>query len=1206
MATPVIDYLLDRPTVSNPDGSLSISFPAANIETFGSPLTIQGNTYYGCIDLSSSPRGSSVDISGVSSLNKNRFHVRVVFWTPAILSGQQNLVDSDRLPFSLSLRATTTGLIQLVSSVQSTTVGWQEATTGLADLTPLHSSPFVTPGEWHVADLVYDTDTLGHFLDGVPVGIHGFGDRGDITLADAGSLAIGGSTGALAFKGQLAAVRVDAGIPVELEALLDQKRVTAQWYITTKLENLRPTKNLGEPSGSATYSTSTNSWRQDYHSGTIMFSAEATSAFAIYGAFLNCYNSLPSSVRDEALGFLVSDVVPAEDGRRLKSSFSKGAILQSPRSPEEAFQVTGRIYVNYEITGGPAGTGYPLEPPQTIIRGVSQRMERATWFWKNSAPTAHFVMGAILQHFLATGSTDAWGFPISDEESIKDKDSGAEIGRASNFEQATIFWSSTTGACVVQGDLRTKYMEVGGPTSYLGFPISDPRPIPGAAGNLYNAFQGGFICWFGGPDKMAIATPFTFFLDTIDTEEDEGPFSGQNDLYINISMREGASHYFFNQREPSDGTFDGGDFVTVHGTYGGVITPTEGAVFTLVIDVWDSDDLSGDDKLGTWSKTLDITNAWGFAENGGIIDSGAVDKIKNIRISLKPAVDISGLEEYQKYWGWLLPDGSGGGDFGTDWITRPQFADAFDGVDPDPEYWDVLDGYDTLFYNAAVSTLGRNGDCYGLALETLYARVSRSPFSLPLDRFTDWPVGEPTIVLKHQYQVGAQSIWYFLGHIYDGSTHNPRDVFNSTQECWNQGNYALIHFFQNSSLTSHGVVHTVIPVAWDTTSDPWTITVLDPNYVGKDRQPRKISVWSGLTPGTDMWYEYEFSSAIKFSGGRWGGSRMTYTPMSIIGTRPRVPTWDVIPLILSGVIAVFGDSLQSAAITAADGSDLNATGETATAILQAGGSIEGYFSPVPTLSAPGSATTSSPASILVSYGKPSSRTPARILPPGQHPPGNADTPPPSPFDPLSGTEKGQPDPTFVHTVTGTGSKNPLTYLLKSGLTSLSLSSDQPLSAGEALTISGHTIPTSSNTYTITLPHPRAVTFTVTAALGLPTAAGSAAARSKRNEATTVQLDLKTLKPGVVRIMARPGAGMLDVFPSNDALIGGAGVKVTVRGARRREQAFQLHGDGAKTAGGVRIKICRRLVGERVTVGYLVPGTDGREIARVEEEVVVTP
>jgi hypothetical protein len=114
--------------------------------------------------------------------------------------------------------------------------------------------------QWHVTNLVYDTDTLGHFLDGVPVGIHGFGDGGDIALADAGSLTIRGSTGAFAFKGQLADVRVDSGIPVELEALLDQKRVTAQWYITTKLENLRPTKNLGNPSGSATYSTSTNTY----------------------------------------------------------------------------------------------------------------------------------------------------------------------------------------------------------------------------------------------------------------------------------------------------------------------------------------------------------------------------------------------------------------------------------------------------------------------------------------------------------------------------------------------------------------------------------------------------------------------------------------------------------------------------------------------------------------------------------------------------------------------------------------------------------------------------------------------------------------------------------------------------------------------------------------------------------------------------------
>ena len=1211
MDTPVIDYILDRPTVTNPDGSIPINFPTANIETFGTPLTIQGETYFGSVDLSTTPRGSSVDMTGLTSINKIRFHLRVVFWVPADYVGEQNLVECDRLQFSLSLSGSSSTGVTLEAAVKSRTVGWQASKTGLADLTPSHSTPFVTVEEWHVADLVYDTDTLAHFLDGNPVGIHGFGDQGEIELVDTGSLFIGGSTDSVAFKGQLAAVRLDSGIPLDLEDRLDQKRVTAQWYITTKLESLRPILDLGNLAGPATYDTETNSWLQAYAKGAIMFNSAATSAFAMYGPPLSRYNSMPHPGED--LGYLVSDVVLAEDGSGSKLAFQKGAIYQSADNPEPvAFEVIGNIYVNYEENHAWLTTGYPLQSAQVILEGISQKMQKATWYHKTGASVAHFVTGDILAKYTATGGPDAWGFPVSNEVSIIAKDSETEIGRASEFEMATIFWSPSTGPCEVHGDIRSRYREMGGPGSYLGFPTSDEASILGTGGR-FNTFQGGIMCWFGTANSIAIATPFTFFLATVNSVEHEGPFSGQNDLYVNVSLKQGST-YFFNQRDPPSGNFDGGNIVTVNHSYGPVITPSLGAVFDLVVDVWDVDNTSANDHLGTWRMTLDITNAWGFAPNGGILDSGAFDLINNIRASLQPVVDVSKMAEFEKYWGWLLPDGSGGGDFSVDWITRKQFAEAFDGVDSDPEYWDILDGYDTLFYTACIATLARKGTCDGLVLESMYCRCGRSPFSLPLNRFKDWTVGEPTIVPKHTYQLGAQSIWSFLGHVYDGSTHNPVDVFNSTQDGWNKGDIALIRFYQFGNIASPGIGHTVLPVAWNTTANPWTITVLDPNYVGPGLQPRTVYVWPGLAAGTDMWFKYDFSSTVTFSGGRWAGSRMTYAPMSIVGSRPRVPTWDVIPLIVSGVIAIFGDALQTESIVAPDGSDLNATGVAATAALQRGESIEGYFSPVPVCSAGSGVVSSLTPAILISRGNPipspsalrniadisSHRRPAEPL--GS----DSDPVPSSPFDPLATTDlSANPLPVrpFTHTLTGTSSSNPPKYLLKSGLSTISLSSPDPLSPGETFSVQARNLCTASHTYTVSLSRPRSLLLTLTHLFGLPS---TAAASGVPNEATSVTFALTTHSPGRLKVAVRPGLTLVELFPSNTSLIAGAAVTVTVRGLQRREQVFVLDADGGATRGGVRLKINRALVGERLILELLRPGPAGPELVESIEQVALRP
>jgi uncharacterized protein with LGFP repeats len=93
---------------------------------------------------------------------------------------------------------------------------------------------------------------------------------------------------------------------------------------------------------------------------------------------------------------------------------------------------------------------------------------------KSGASKAFEVHGAILAKFLSSGGTGAWGYPVSNEGDVMS--GSAAIGRTSEFEKCTIYWSASSGAFEVHGDIRDRYRSVGGPGGDLGFPTAAPAP----------------------------------------------------------------------------------------------------------------------------------------------------------------------------------------------------------------------------------------------------------------------------------------------------------------------------------------------------------------------------------------------------------------------------------------------------------------------------------------------------------------------------------------------------------------------------------------------------------------------------------------------------------------------------------------------------------------------------------------------------------
>jgi hypothetical protein len=87
--------------------------------------------------------------------------------------------------------------------------------------------------------------------------------------------------------------------------------------------------------------------------------------------------------------------------------------------------------------------------------------------------------------------------------------------------------------------------------------------------------------------------------------------------------------------------------------------------------------------------------------------------------SAKADVNPANIDEKHNFLGFTNQ--------GTDRINRDEFAEAFQGVDSDPEWWDLLGGLDSIFFELFIKSCAKGGNCYGMSLEAAYSRIGSSP-----------------------------------------------------------------------------------------------------------------------------------------------------------------------------------------------------------------------------------------------------------------------------------------------------------------------------------------------------------------------------------------------------------------------------------------------------------------------------------------------
>ena len=917
MSQKIIDYTLDTLTPANPDGSSPATVTGCTVVAGPGATTL--GTYPQALDFSTA--GELVAKLPVAKLNSKRFCVRLVFAVPNTVTARETLAEAHALPFGLYVvPGTGTSDFHLVATVTTAAYGTGQASTEF--FVDLHL------GTWYAADLVYDTDTLAVFVNGVIYSVHAFPDGALASGMDDRLFAGTSSSGADPFKGTMAALQLHDDIPIELEAQLDERRSHPQWYLTYKQEEIESSLAFGEPSGEFYLDLSSASWIQEFPGGIIMYHDAAGQAFAMHGAILKAYWALASRGQ---IGYLISDEMDGAQGGSRKSLFSRGGIYWSLQTGP--VPVTGQLWVDYEGMGESGAIGLPVAPAVGVGGGLQQVFQGARMYLKTGASKAFEVHGAILARFLSSGATVTWGFPVSNESDVMS--AGAAIGRTSEFERCTIYWSSSTGAFEVHGDIRTTYRNVSGPAGDLGFPTSNESDVPGASAPArYNTFEHGSIVGFGSAAETYVCVAFDITLGRVDTVESEGWGRGQNDVFMHATVEDNG-HVIHSERIPSSGDSDGNNIYDVEKKLdlgpAGIVPNDPNRVIKFSLDVWDSDWPDDDDHLGDYEYTLSMANAWGLRGNpAGLFNSGAFDNINSITWSVSPRIDEALLTERQKWW--FVQN------VGTDELSWDQYASAFSDVDSETEWWDITDWLAKLFYSCVVEGLAKNGNCFGMSLEAIYSKKHRSILRLPLDRFPTWDQVRNEFNIKHQYQVGAPAIWWFVGEFLSGKTHDPVSVFRATRDAYRSGCDPVICISQNYDFS--GAPHCILPVAWDDSTTPWRILIHDPNFPSLssgDPGPRILSV----DPGNNT-YSYDGGSN-QYHGGAWTGGRLHYMPFDLVNERPRTPIYDAIMLLLTGVILILGSDSETTSLTDANGIDLDAFGADSVARLQAGASLTNKF-----------------------------------------------------------------------------------------------------------------------------------------------------------------------------------------------------------------------------------------------------------------------
>ena len=147
----------------------------------------------------------------------------------------------------------------------------------------------------------------------------------------------------------------------------------------------------------------------------------------------------------------------------------------------------------YAALGGAGGFLGLAQTPEFITPnglGSYRHFAGGSIYWKHTFPLAFEVHGLIRDKWASLGWENSFlGFPLTDETSV-----AGGRGRANTFEGGVISWTPNTGAHEVHGAIDGRWNVLGREGGGLGFPLTDELVTPDTRGR-YNHFENGSIYW---------------------------------------------------------------------------------------------------------------------------------------------------------------------------------------------------------------------------------------------------------------------------------------------------------------------------------------------------------------------------------------------------------------------------------------------------------------------------------------------------------------------------------------------------------------------------------------------------------------------------------------------------------------------------------------------------------------------------------------
>jgi uncharacterized protein with LGFP repeats len=212
-------------------------------------------------------------------------------------------------------------------------------------------------------------------------------------------------------------------------------------------------------------------------------------------------NYIPfATVTSAVIGIAMTLAIIGVNGQATASATSNAS--SKPQSTtQQAVSYIDQRYASDATFRAVLGAPQGQEQGTSVLKYKDYENGRAYW---TPASGVHEVHGVIGTKYLASGSHPVLGEPTNDETSTPDG-----VGKYNHFKggsngvTSSIYWTATTGAQLVQGQIRDKWAATAWERGPLGYPTTS-QITAGDGVSKYSNFQQGTIYWSSAYGAQAV------------------------------------------------------------------------------------------------------------------------------------------------------------------------------------------------------------------------------------------------------------------------------------------------------------------------------------------------------------------------------------------------------------------------------------------------------------------------------------------------------------------------------------------------------------------------------------------------------------------------------------------------------------------------------------------------------------------------------